>query len=124
MESNYFYIDLDQDQNISYPDQKQLFITAQNSSGPLEGRDIEILKFFFRIFSVSRNYRKNSESELSLNYEVRSPLLLKIFLLQVNLFQKHLFLHQLTQNMTRDCSWNYPCGLGSRIQDMEDDLIY
>ena len=23
------------------------------------------------------------------------------------LFQKHLFLHQLTHNMTKDCSWNY-----------------
>ena len=28
-------------------------------------------------------------------------------LLQVNLFQKHLLLHQLTHNMTKDCSWNY-----------------
>ena len=27
--------------------------------------------------------------------------------LQVNLFQKRLFLHQLTQNMTKDCSLNY-----------------
>ena len=27
--------------------------------------------------------------------------------LQVNLFQKHLFLHQLTHNMTTDCSSNY-----------------
>ena len=26
---------------------------------------------------------------------------------QVNLFQKHLFLHQLTHNMTKDCSLNY-----------------
>ena len=26
---------------------------------------------------------------------------------QINLFQKHLFLHQLTQNMTKDCSLNY-----------------
>ena len=26
---------------------------------------------------------------------------------QVNLFQKHLFLHQLTYNMTKDCSLNY-----------------
>ena len=26
---------------------------------------------------------------------------------KVNLFQKHLFLHQLTQNMTKDCSLNY-----------------
>ena len=25
--------------------------------------------------------------------------------LQVNLFQKHLFLHELTHNMTRDCSF-------------------
>ena len=28
-------------------------------------------------------------------------------LLQVNLFQKHLFLHQLTHNMTKDCSLIY-----------------
>ena len=27
--------------------------------------------------------------------------------LQVNLFQVHLFLHQLTHNMTKDCPWNY-----------------
>ena len=26
--------------------------------------------------------------------------------IQVNLFQKHLFLHQLTHNMTKDCSFN------------------
>ena len=29
------------------------------------------------------------------------------FLLQVNICQKHLFLHQLTHNMTADCSLNY-----------------
>ena len=28
-------------------------------------------------------------------------------LIQVNLFQKHLLLHQLTHNMKKDCSWNY-----------------
>ena len=28
-------------------------------------------------------------------------------LLQVNLFQKHLFFHQLTHNLTKDCSLNY-----------------
>ena len=28
-------------------------------------------------------------------------------MLQVNLFRKHLFLHQLTHNMKKDCSWNY-----------------
>ena len=32
---------------------------------------------------------------------------LKIQHLQVNLCQKLLFLHQLTHNMTTDCSWNY-----------------
>jgi hypothetical protein len=31
----------------------------------------------------------------------------KDFPVQVNLFQKHLFLHQLTQNRTKDCSLNY-----------------
>ena len=30
----------------------------------------------------------------------------KIHSLQVNLFQKHLFFHQLTHNMTKDCSKN------------------
>ena len=30
-----------------------------------------------------------------------------LFYLQVNLCQKLLFLHQLTHNMTTDCSWNY-----------------
>ena len=29
------------------------------------------------------------------------------FLVQVNLCQKLSFLHQLTHNMTTDCSWNY-----------------
>ena len=28
-------------------------------------------------------------------------------IVQVNLCQKHLLLHQLTLNMTNDCSWNY-----------------
>ena len=32
---------------------------------------------------------------------------LKVFPLQVNLFNKHLFLHQLTHNRKKDCSWNY-----------------
>ena len=30
---------------------------------------------------------------------------------KVNLFQKHLFLHQLTHNMTKDCSLNYEFSL-------------
>ena len=32
---------------------------------------------------------------------------LRSILIQVNLCQKLLFLHQLTHNMTTDCSWNY-----------------
>ena len=35
-----------------------------------------------------------------------SQVILSLFL-QVNLFQKHLFLYQLTHNMTKDCSLNY-----------------
>ena len=31
----------------------------------------------------------------------------KMRMLQVNLFQKHLFLHQITHNMTKDCSFIY-----------------
>ena len=38
---------------------------------------------------------------------LRSSLGMSITAVQVNLFQKHLFLHQLTHNMTKDCSWNY-----------------
>jgi hypothetical protein len=30
-----------------------------------------------------------------------------IYVVQVNLFQKHLFLHQLTHNITKDFSMNY-----------------
>ena len=37
----------------------------------------------------------------------RNKLEVSKYFLQVNLFQKHLFLHQLTHNMTKDCSWNY-----------------
>ena len=35
------------------------------------------------------------------------PKNMKMKVIQVNLCQKLLFLHQLTQNMTTDCSWNY-----------------
>jgi hypothetical protein len=35
-----------------------------------------------------------------------TPTLLRWHFLQVNLFQKPSFLHQLTHNMTRDCSLN------------------
>ena len=35
---------------------------------------------------------------------------------QVNLFQKHLFLHQLTHNMTKDCSLNYKFSMYSKFQ--------
>ena len=30
-----------------------------------------------------------------------------LFILQVNIFQKHLFFHQLTHSLTKDCSLNY-----------------
>ena len=50
--------------------------------------------------------------------------------MQANLCQKLLFLHQLTHNMTTDCSWNYhenykrrTCGLvDARISASETDL--
>ena len=32
---------------------------------------------------------------------------LEMFNIQVNFFQKHLFLHKLTHNMAKDCSLNY-----------------
>ena len=41
--------------------------------------------------------------------------------IQVNFFQNHLFLHQLTHNMTKDCSLNYKFshGLQSMVQYMK-----
>ena len=41
--------------------------------------------------------------EMKFENFVRYPILN----IQVNLFQKHLFLYQLTHNMTKDCSLNY-----------------
>ena len=43
--------------------------------------------------------RKTLHNDLFLRISIRK--------VQVNLFQKHLFLHQLTHNMTKDCSLNY-----------------
>ena len=38
---------------------------------------------------------------------------------QVNLFQKSSFLHQLTHNMTRDCSLNFKKNTGSQVLNVK-----
>ena len=38
---------------------------------------------------------------------LRSNISINLTKVQVNLCQKLLFLHQLTHNMTKGCSWNY-----------------
>ena len=59
----------------------------------------------------------NSPGVISLNSATESPRatptpqspmpMPKQQIIQVNLCQKHLFLHQLTHNKTKYCSWNY-----------------
>jgi hypothetical protein len=55
-----------------------------------------------------------------------SPLSNSIYLIvQVNLFQKHLFLHQLTHNMTTDCSLNYEFSTGnSKLRTCWEHVVY
>ena len=47
-----------------------------------------------QIFEITRTIYSNSERS-------------EEFLVQVNIFQKHSFLNQLTRNMTTDCTLNY-----------------
>ena len=59
-----------------------------------------------RLAKNIRNYRfmkKTTDSGMALN----NRCLLNLFQVQVNLFQKHLFLDQLTHNMKKDFSLNY-----------------
>ena len=50
---------------------------------------------------------KSFAEKRSLNHHMLSFHEEKMPLLQANLFQKHLFLHQLTHNVTKYCSLNY-----------------
>ena len=54
-----------------------------------------------KLFEVHTNARKKGNFQSCHKYLSSVTLLTKV---QVNLFQKHLFLHQLTHNMTKDCS--------------------
>ena len=60
------------------------------------------------LWSQSDNYRLSKEKNSSVCL-LMSPFLPFQFtyVVQVNIFQKHLFLYQLTHNMTKDCSLNY-----------------
>ena len=49
-------------------------------------------------------------------YVLKNVLKIKV---SVNLFQKQLSLHQLTQNMTTDCSWNYQVSTGKFLSHSE-----
>ena len=50
---------------------------------------------------------KSSKVKALLNPVQANPRKKEKIVVQVNLFQKHLFLHKLTHNMKKDCSWNY-----------------
>ena len=65
--------------------------------------------FFFRKCDVFVKSPKKNSKSLSWTWNLNFPptTVNNLFGLQVNLFQKHLFLHQLTHNMTKDCSLNY-----------------
>ena len=44
---------------------------------------------------------------------------------QINLVQKHLFLHQLTHNMTKDCSLNYKLAHEScKLRTLSEHAVY
>ena len=55
---------------------------------------------------LAEEVRKREELQKELGLQVREQHNYLGFL-QVNLYQKLLFLHQLTHNMTTDRSWNY-----------------
>ena len=58
-----------------------------------------------KIFSCSLDLQRNKLRQNSLFLAIQ--ILYFVFKIQVNLCQKHLFLHQLTHYMTTDCSLNY-----------------
>ena len=59
--------------------------------------------------TANQNLRENQASNSSNDTHERIPYKTQdLNSVQVNLFQKPLFLHQLTHNMTRDCSLNSP----------------
>ena len=73
------------------------------------GQDVTV-KVLLPYLKMSLYYHSTQINECSLSsFFLSSPRLFKLwnFQVQVNLFQKHLFLHQLTHNMTKDCSLNY-----------------
>ena len=57
----------------------------------------------FRIFSII-SIQKFVVTNIFINFDRADD---TYYVVQVNLCQKLLFLHQLTHNMTTDCSWNY-----------------
>ena len=51
--------------------------------------------------------------------KIRATFLLNRVKVHVNLFQKHLFLHQLTHSKTKDCSLNYKFSMYMKIASSE-----
>ena len=64
------------------------------------------MQFFNELKKTSRSYLIKVEMEICVWVEWVIKLS-SIILIQVDLFQKHLFLHWLTHNMTKYCSLNY-----------------
>ena len=66
--------------------------------------------------TANQNLRENQASNSSNDTHERIPYKTQdLNSVQVNLFQKPLFLHQLTHNMTRDCSLKYKKNTSSEL---------
>ena len=79
----------------TYQAQKCIFFCKSKPSNPQCGQTFLKSKSSFKFYSptISRSF-------LSFLIFIQEAA-------EVNLFQKHLFLYQLTHNMTKDCSLNY-----------------
>ena len=61
---------------------------------------------------VERSKEDINHEYLAANFDANDAASISLYhIIQVNLFQKHLFLHQLTHNMTKDCSVHENCKL-------------
>ena len=70
------------------------------------------------LFNVGGIVVAIAKYETSMEYTTGKTMLGKMDIIQVNLYQKLLFLHQLTHNMTTDCSLNYQLStVQSRFSD-------
>ena len=86
--------------NLIWISRNSLFTFYLNSMHILA--EVLILKLFVHIYIAYMTRQWVVKLALTDAHNAAKSLLKYI---QVNLFQKHLFLHQLTHNMTKDCSW-------------------